>query len=99
MLRALFALAAGAAYALAFAPYGMHPVAILALAVLFELWRDATPRQAAWRGWWFGLGMFGHGAWWVQVSIHQFGLPLYTFSVTMTVLFILFIAALFVASV
>lgn len=30
------------------------------------------------------MGMFGYGVWWIQVSVHQFGLPLYTFSVTVT---------------
>ena len=32
----------------------------------------------------YGLGMFGYGVWWIQVSVHQFGLPLYSFSVTVT---------------
>lgn len=36
--------------------------------------------------------MFGIGVSWIQVSIHQFGLPVLTFSVTATALFIAFLA-------
>ncbi len=99
MISALFAIAAGASLAFAFAPYGLFPLAILAPAALFALLLEISPRRAAWLGWCFGLGMFGHGVWWVQVSIHKFGLPLYSFSVTMTVLFVMFLALLFSASV
>lgn len=92
MLNALLALGAGAVLPFAFAPYGLWPLAVPPLALLFALLRDRTPGHAAWLGWCFGLGMFGHGVSWVQVSIHKFGLPLYTFSVSMTVLFVAFIA-------
>jgi len=91
-MRALLVLVAGLCLPFAFAPYGLWPLAILSLAVLFGSLRDVTPRRAAWRGWLFGLGMFGHGVTWIQVSIHKFGLPLYSFSVSMTALFVLFMA-------
>lgn len=92
LLVLLCAALAGASLPLAFAPYGIFPLAVASPAALFLLWRNATPGVAAMRGWCFGLGMFGHGVWWVQVSIHRFGLPLYSFSVTMTVLFVAFMA-------
>lgn len=85
-------LASGALLPFSFAPGDVLPLAVLCLAVLFLLWQNINPREAALRGYCFGLGMFGHGVWWVQVSIHQFGLPLYSFSVTMTVLFVAFMA-------
>jgi apolipoprotein N-acyltransferase len=85
-------LTSGACLPFSFSPYDLLPVAVACLAVLFLLWQDVTPREAAFRGYCFGLGMFGHGVWWVQVSIHQFGLPLYSFSVTMTALFVAFMA-------
>jgi apolipoprotein N-acyltransferase len=91
-MHALIALLAGLALPLSFAPYGLWPLALLSLAVLFDGWRDVTPRAAALRGYLFGIGMFGHGVSWIQVSIHKFGLPLYSFSVTMTALFVLFMA-------
>jgi apolipoprotein N-acyltransferase len=88
MRNVLYAFGAGGALPFAFAPYGAHPVAVFSLAVLFWLWRGCSPSRAAIVGGGFGFGMFAHGASWVQISIHQFGLPLYTFSVSVTVLFI-----------
>jgi apolipoprotein N-acyltransferase len=67
------ALIAGAMLVLGFAPFNLFPLAILAPALLFVLWREATPRRAAWRGFLFGLGMFGAGISWVYVSMHNFG--------------------------
>ena len=61
--------AAGAALPLAFAPFGLFPVAFASLAALFLAWRDCrTPRRACLRGWLFGLGAFGAGASWVRES-------------------------------
>ena len=91
-MRVLIPLLAGFALPLSFAPYGLWPIALLSLAALFDAWRDATPKVAAVRGYLFGIGMFGHGISWIQVSIHKFGLPLYSFSVTTTALFVLFMA-------
>jgi apolipoprotein N-acyltransferase len=67
------ALVAGAALSLAFAPFGLWPLAILAPALLFALWQDAPPRRAAWLGFLFGAGTFGAGTWWLYISIHGFG--------------------------
>ncbi len=86
------ALGGGLLLPLAFAPFGLWPLALLAMALLFHCWTGATVRQAAWRGWLFGLGLFGLGVSWVQVSIHQFGLPSYLFSVPVTLLFVSFMA-------
>ncbi len=64
---------AGALLPLAFSPFDLFPLAVLAPALLFVLWHDASPRRAAWRGFLFGLGMFGVGVSWVYVSMHNFG--------------------------
>ena len=62
-------LAAGAALPLAFAPFGLFPVAFASLAALFLAWhRCGTPRLAFLRGWLFGLGSFGAGISWVYES-------------------------------
>ena len=62
-------LAAGAALPLAFAPFGLFPVAFASLAALFLAWRRcATPRRAFLLGWLFGLGSFGAGISWVYES-------------------------------
>ena len=90
--RVFAALIAGAVLPFAFAPYGVWVLAFVCLLVLLTVWRDASPRRAAVLGFAFGLGQFGHGAWWIQVSVHQFGLPLHSFSVTVTFAFVVFMA-------
>ncbi len=67
------ALAGGALLPLAFAPFDFFPLAFLAPALLFHLWSDGSAARAAWRGFLFGLGMFGVGVSWVYVSLHTFG--------------------------
>lgn len=69
----MLALAAGALFPLAFAPYGQAWLAPLLLAGLFYLWQRAdNPLSAFWQGYLFGLGQFGFGVWWVFVSMHQY---------------------------
>jgi apolipoprotein N-acyltransferase len=59
---------------LAFAPFGLFPVALVSLAVLTHLWITArSARQAAWIGFLFGFGLFLAGVSWVYVSMHRFG--------------------------
>ncbi len=87
-LRSLGALASGASLTFAFSPFGLWPLAILSPAALMLLVRGRTPRRAAVIGWCYGLGMFGAGVWWIQVSVHQFGVPHYWFSITVTALFV-----------
>ena len=67
------ALCAGAAMVLTFAPFGWWWLQPWLLAVLFTLWRGATPRRAACLGFVFGLGWFGAGVSWVYVSLHDVG--------------------------
>jgi apolipoprotein N-acyltransferase len=71
--RYALAFGAGAAAVAAFAPVGLYPLAIVALAVLVHLWARASPRTAFWCGFAFGLGLFGAGASWVYVSLAKFG--------------------------
>lgn len=71
--RAAAALLAGASLALAFAPFNVWPLAILAPAAQIWLWQDATPRRAAWLGFCFNFGTFTAGTYWLYISIHGFG--------------------------
>jgi len=70
----LAALLAGGAHALAFAPWNLPWLQVLALAVLFALAARA-PRAslAAALGLCFGLGWFGVGVSWVYISMHFYG--------------------------
>lgn len=73
---------------LAFAPFNLFPLAILAPAVMFGLWREGRPGQGAWRGWLFGLGLFGVGVSWVYVAIHDYGYTGAPVAVLLTALFV-----------
>ena len=69
------ALAAGALTVAGFAPPALFPLPFLTLAGLLFLWlRAATPQAAFRTGFAFGAGLFGVGASWVYVSLHDFGM-------------------------
>lgn len=84
----LLALVGGALVPLAFAPFNLFFIAPLAIALLFLLWMPLAPRQAAWRGFLFGLGQFGVGVSWVFVAIHDFGHTGAPLAVILTLLFV-----------
>lgn len=65
---------AGALLPLAFSPVDFYLVALLSPAVLYFSFLYATPRRAAWLGWFFGMGFFGVGVSWGFVAIYVFGL-------------------------
>ncbi|OBX34044.1 apolipoprotein N-acyltransferase [Halomonas elongata] len=54
-----------------------------------------SPRQAAWRGWCYGLGLFGTGVSWVYVSIHDYGYTGVPLAVFLTTLFVATLALFF----
>lgn len=89
---AIAALLAGAALPLAFAPVSFFPLALLSLLLLLHCWQNVTARQAAWRGFLFGFGMFGVGVSWIYVAIHQFGQASILLAGLMTAVFVAFLA-------
>ncbi len=90
-MRALAAFCAGALAPLAFAPFHWFPLALLAPAVMFAVWRDGGPRGGFRDGWLFGLGLFGVGVSWVYVAIHDYG---YTSAPVAGLLTLVFVAGL-----
>ena len=52
----------GALVTLSLAPFNLWPAGILSCALYSYLLCTCSLRQALWRGWLFGLGMFGTGA-------------------------------------
>jgi apolipoprotein N-acyltransferase len=69
----LLALLAGALLTLAFAPFNLSPLAILSPALLLCTWLNVNAKKAFYRGWLYGLGLFGTGIYWVYISIHTYG--------------------------
>ncbi|ALG66839.2 apolipoprotein N-acyltransferase [Beggiatoa leptomitoformis] len=72
------ALFAGALLPLAFAPFSWYPLAILSPFILLCVWQAVSPKRAGWRGFLYGIGLFGVGVSWVNVSFYSFGgMPLF----------------------
>ena len=68
------ALVAGALTVAGFAPLAVFPLPFLTLAGLLLIWLRAPAQAAFWAGFAFGVGLFGVGASWVYVSLHDFGM-------------------------
>lgn len=66
-------LPAGAAVSLAFAPFYLWPIGIACFVFLFLAWEQATPGQAAKRGFLFTSGTYLAGTYWLYNSIHTIG--------------------------
>ena len=91
------ALLAGLSCVFGFAPFGIFPVPVLALAVLFRLWQRAdTPPKAARIGFAFGLGLFSAGVNWIYVALHDYGEMPMLLALSAMLLFAAFLA-LFIA--
>lgn len=86
------ALFAGMSLTLAFAPFSLFPLACIAVALLLIVLLDAGPKRAFWRGFLFGIGLFGTGVSWVFISIHEFGHASIFLSGIITALFIVILA-------
>ena len=63
----------GALLVLAFAPYGLYPLAVLTPLGLLWLVAFESPRRAAWRGFLFGAAEFACGVHWIYISLHDMG--------------------------
>lgn len=70
----LLALAAGAMFSLALAPYYLYPIAIISPMVLYALLTAKNDgRRAFWLGQFYGFGTWAVGAFWLYTSIHEYG--------------------------
>ena len=86
------ALLAGALLPAALAPFDVWPLAVLCPLALLALLVRLGPAAAALRAWSFGVGLFGTGASWVYVSIHQYGSAPVPLAAFLTLLFCLGLA-------
>ncbi len=82
---------AGLLLTLSFAPFDHAYLAIISLVALFLSWHTAdSPKQAAFRAYLYGLGLFGFGVTWVFVSIYFYGGATLFASLIMALLFAAF---------
>lgn len=84
----LAALVAGLFTTLSAAPFELWWLAPLAAGLVYAGLTQLTPRQAAFKGWCYGLGLFGSGTSWVYVSIHDYGYTGLPLALALTALFV-----------
>ena len=74
LLNSIVLLLLGAFSVLGFAPFYFYPASIVSLIGLCYFWYLSTsPKQAAYIGLMYGLGLFGTGIYWIYISLHTFG--------------------------
>lgn len=83
----LLAVLAGALITLSLSPFNVWPLGLLSCTLLVLLLVNLSPKQAAWRGWFYGVGLFATGISWVYVSIHVYGYAPVPLAVFITSLF------------
>ncbi len=69
----LIALVAGASITPSLAPLDIWPLGIVSIFVYILTHHQLTAKQAIWRSWFYGFGLFVTGTSWVYVSIHEHG--------------------------
>ncbi len=85
-------LVAGALQTLAYAPFGYWLSGIISAAAGFFLLNKASRKESLLLGWIFGLGIFGSGASWVYVSIHNYGDAGVALAALLTILYVSFLS-------
>ncbi|WP_086933711.1 apolipoprotein N-acyltransferase [Agarilytica rhodophyticola] len=91
----VLALLTGALVPLSLAPYKLWPIGLLTPLVLLLLLQGSNIKQGFFRSFLFGLGMFGAGASWVYVAIHDFAQTPPLLAGIMTAMFVSALALVF----
>ncbi len=90
--RHFFAMIGGILFPFSFSPFDFDFVIFISLFLFLKSLVGADLKTAFFVGWIFGLGIFGLGIGWIQISIHQFGIPYWIFSFSLTFFFIALMA-------
>ena len=72
-LSRLIAFALGCGMTFGFAPFGWSIVIPLFVLPLLYICMTVAPRDASAHAFWFGLGMFLTGTYWIYISVHVYG--------------------------
>ena len=92
-LTTLISLLCGAVSVLAFAPFGFWMLLPVTLALFFVvLYYSQTSASSFRAGYFFGVGLFGAGIYWIYFSLHLFGGAIAAIAALGTFLFVLFLA-------
>lgn len=91
----LAALIAGGLTTLTASPFALWWLGPVAAGLMYLGIHALTPTQAAIKGWWYGVGLFGTGTTWVYVSIHDYGYTGMPLAIFLTVLFVVTLALFF----
>lgn len=89
------ALVAGVLTTFTAAPFTLWWLGPVAVALMYLGIHTLSPGQAALKGWWYGVGLFGSGTSWVYVSIHDYGDTGMVLAVLLTALFVVAMALFF----
>lgn len=96
-LLPLWCLIAGALLPLSLAPFAYWYLAPAGIAVFLFALQDADAKTFFLRSWCFGTGLFGSGASWVYVSIHEYGYAPVPLAAALTALFVVGLGLVFAA--
>ncbi|MFK8050065.1 MAG: apolipoprotein N-acyltransferase [Halioglobus sp.] len=94
LFRIVIAIVSGVMITASLEPYGFWPLGILAIAILLYLVTDATPIQAFFHGWLFGVGMFSTGVGWIYTSITAIGYTPWPVAELLISCFVVFMASI-----
>lgn len=94
-LRMGLALVAGGLLPLSMAPLNLWWLALISPLTLCLILYQQNLKTTSWLSFLFGIGLFGVGASWVFVSIHEFGNASLVLALTLTGLFVTLLSAIF----
>jgi len=87
-LRIVLLILAGALQTLSFSPWEFWLAGLVSLVLILVLCISRPAPELFRSGWLVGLGLFGSGASWVYVSIHDYGMTAAPLATLMTLLFV-----------
>lgn len=73
LLSRAICLGLGALFTAGFAPLGLSLLVIVVLIPLFYIFHTVSPKDAAAHGFWWGVGAFLTGTYWIHISVSVFG--------------------------
>ena len=90
--RHFLAMIGGILFPLSFSPFDFDLVIFISLFLFLKSLVGSDLKTAFFVGWIFGMAVFGLGVGWIQISIHQFGIPYWAFSFGLTFFFVALMA-------